>query len=202
MNTAGCRAIVSSTPLPPSSPALTRWRESPRYVVAHDGQRISDREPQALRTTPSGREALEKVTACSPGRPETTKPRSRMGQRHHPQRSPCAKKSSIWRRCPWRKSASSMARSSGSMTAMVERRCDNVPGQEWYPAVPSERQRDTPSDRETQRDTKISRKKFSAAGAFGASGLQRPSAPGPTDRMPFGIGARALQSVEGSMEQL
>jgi hypothetical protein len=40
-------------------------------MVAHDGQRISDREPQALSTTPSGIVALKNVTVCSPARPET-----------------------------------------------------------------------------------------------------------------------------------
>ena len=36
-------------------------------MAAHEGQRISEREPQALRTTPSGSEALENVTACFAG---------------------------------------------------------------------------------------------------------------------------------------
>jgi hypothetical protein len=64
-------------------------------MAAQDGQRTSDREPQALRMTPSGSEKLDKVTVFSPVGFETTNPRSRMGWLHQPRRSPRPRKSSI-----------------------------------------------------------------------------------------------------------
>ena len=95
-----------------------------------------------------------------------------------------------------------MAWSSGCMASTVEHRCDNVPGQKWYPAVPSGYQRETAGTSRRQRDTKISRKKFSVEGAFGASGLQRPSAPGPTDRSSFELWLRALEVPRESVGEL
>ena len=53
-NTAACDATDSGTPFPPSMPARTIWRASPRYVFAHGGQRVSRLDLQATSSTPSG----------------------------------------------------------------------------------------------------------------------------------------------------
>ncbi|HVA06979.1 MAG TPA: hypothetical protein VNG12_09590 [Acidimicrobiales bacterium] len=63
-------------------------------------------------------------------------------------------------------------------------------------------QRYPASAREIRRDTEISRKKFSAVRAFAASGLERRSAPGPTERMSFELRSQALGLVAGPMGEL
>ena len=83
-----------------------------------------------------------------------------------------------------------MAWSSGCMASTVEHRCDNVPGQKWYPAVPSGYQRETAGTSGRQRDTKIFSKEI-----FDGVGVRRLRPPAAVGAGPHRSEARSKLRV-------